>query len=273
MLKLFQNNVLIVIDINANGAYVDGGKHGLLRLIEAPEGLEKGEKVDTFLYREPSGEVMATMADGQTQVGECAYLKVVATGDHGAFLDWGLAKDLLLPLSEQAFPVSIGRYYVVHVYYDKSERPIASSILHRYLSESQGDLNVGDSVDLLIAGESELGFKAVINHQQLGLIYDDELSQPLHVGSRIKGWVKGIRDDGKIDLNINTLDRETRDQLESDILDQLKQAGGRIELSDKSSPVAIFRVFKVSKKNFKRALGSLYKQRIIKISADYIELI
>jgi len=163
--------------------------------------------------------------------------------------------------------------YVVYAYLDNQQRPVATTMLHHHLNEEAGALKVGDMVELLIAAKSDLGFKAVINNKQLGLIYHDELSQPLSFGTRMKGWIKTIRSDGKIDLSINSLDEKTRDQLEARILKQLREADGRIDISDKSSPEVIFKVFKVSKKNFKRALGSLYKQRLITIEPTYIELV
>jgi len=272
MPKLDQTNHLTIIKISPKGTFVDGRELGPLFLRDTSDQLQQGEKVRAFLYRDASGDIVATMKTPRVQLGECAYLKVVAINDHGAFLDWGVPKDLLLPYSEQAYPVKEGDSCVVYVHLDSSSgKVIASTVLHHYLEEEYDYLRKGDAVDLLIASKSELGFKAVINNKQLGLIYHDDLSQPLRFGSRMKGWVKHIREDGKIDLSINMLDQKTRDQLEMRILKELQQSGGRLELSDKSSPETIFRVFKVSKKNFKRALGSLYKQRLINIEQNYIE--
>ena len=273
MPKLDNTNRLTVANVTPKGVFLDGMELGPLYLKDAPEGLSKGDKVDAFLYRDASDSIAATAKQPLAKVGECAYLKVVSTGDHGAFLDWGLPKDLLLPYSEQAYPIRDDASYVVYVYIDSSLRVVATTMLHHHLEEDHGSLNVGDAVDLMIAAKSDLGFKAVINNQKLGLIYHDDLFQPLRFGMRMKGWVKNIRQDGKIDLSINTLDQKTRDQLEMRILRELHQTGGRIELSDKSAPETIFRVFKVSKKNFKRALGSLYKQRLITIQSEYIELV
>jgi uncharacterized protein len=271
MPKLDQTNRLTVTDVSPKGVLVDGLEYGILHLREAPKNISKGDNVTAFLYRDSSGRIAVTAATPSIKVGECAYLKVIAEGEFGAFLDWGLPKDLLLPYAEQAYPVREGSSYVVYAYRDNSDRIVASTMLHHHLHEQDSDLKVGDAVDILIASKSELGFKAVINNQYLGLIYHDELSQPLRFGTRMKAWVKAIRDDGKIDLSINTLDKKTRDQLETKILRELHQSGGRIELSDKTSPEIIFSVFKVSKKNFKRALSSLYKQRLINIEATYIE--
>lgn len=273
MPKLYQINILSVVEANSKGVYLDGGDYGSLQLLEAPENLQKGDKINVYLYHSTPQKVVAIPSASQIQVGQCAYLEVVSEGEYGAFLNWGLPKDLLLPFSEQTDSVHVGDSYVVYVYLDRSGRAVATTKLHRHLDENQGNLQVGDTVDLMIAVDSEIGFKAVINNQQLGLIYHDELSVPLTIGAQMKGWVKNIREDGKIDLNINVLDRQMRDQLETHILKHLQQQGGRMELTDKSPPEAINQVFKVSKKNFKSALGSLYKQRLITISPGYVELV
>ncbi|PCJ02810.1 MAG: GntR family transcriptional regulator [Alphaproteobacteria bacterium] len=273
MPQLYQMNLLTIIEVGKDGVFLEGDDEGDIHLVDAPDNLHEGEEIEVFIYRNTSDNVVATVAPAYVRVGECANLEVVSAGDNGAFLDWGLPKDLFLPHKEQAYYVDEGDYCVVHVYLDKKGRPAASSLLYHHLDEYQGDLEVGQQVDLLIADDNDLGFKAVINHEQLGLIYHSELSQPLQLGTRMKGWVKGIRDDGKINLNINAFDTDTRDELEAQILAQLKQENGRIDISDKSPPDEIFKAFKVSKKNFKRAIGSLYKQRLIKIDPKFIALV
>ncbi len=273
MPNLYQTNLLTVIEVGKDGVFLEGENHGDIYLSDAPDNLEEDDEIEVFIYRNTSDNIVATVTPAYVKVGECANLEVVSTGDNGAFLDWGLPKDLFLPHSEQAYYVDEGDYCVVHVCIDKKGRPMASSMLYHHLDEYQGDLEEGQQVDLLIADESELGFKAIINHKQLGLIYHGELSQPLQLGAKMKGWIKEIRGDGKINLNINAFDTDTRDELEAQILAQLKQENGRIDISDKSPPEEIFKTFKVSKKNFKRATGSLYKQRLIKISPKHIELI
>ena len=273
MLELYQTHTLTVSDIKEYSVIVDGGDYGPIRLQNAHVDIDIGDQVEAYLYVDSSDDIVATTAQAIAQIGECAYLKVVSNGGRGTFLDWGLPKDLLLPFSEQAGRVREGHYCFVYVFQDEHQRPIASMKLHRHLSEEHDGLQIGEAVDLMIASESELGFKAVINNKQLGLIYHGEIARPLEIGSKMKGWVKKIRDDGKINLNINRMDNETRDQLEEEILNKLKENNGRLELSDKSAPDAIYDVFKVSKKAFKRAIGSLYKQRLIKISAQFIELI
>lgn len=273
MPNLYQMNLLTVIEVGRDGVFLEGDDYGDIHLPDAPKNIEEDDEIEVFIYRNSSDNVVASITPSHVQIGECANLEVVSVGDNGAFLDWGLPKDLFLPLKEQAYYIDEGDYCVVCVFLDKKGRPVASSLLYHHLDEYQGDLEEGQQVDLIIADETELGFKAVINHAHLGLIYHSELSQPLQLGTKMKGWIKEIRGDGKIDLNINALDTDSRDELEAQILEQLKQENGRIDISDKSPPEAIFAKFKVSKKNFKRAIGSLYKQRLIKISPGFIELV
>ncbi len=273
MPQLYQTHLFRIIESDPNNAMIDGADYGPLPLYDAPDDLQIGDEIEAFIYPNVNDDIVATMKKSYAQIGECANLEVISVNDSGAFLNWGLPKDLFLPQSEQAYYVDEGDFCVVYVYADKKGRPIASSMLYHHLNEFQGDLRKGDAVDLLIADKNELGFKAVINNKQLGLIYHVELSQPLELGTKMKGWVKKIREDGKIDLNVNALDSSTRDKLEEHILNLLKQEGGRIKLSDKSSPEEIYDLLEVSKKNFKRAIGSLYKQRLIKISPDFIETV
>jgi len=273
MINLYQMNLLTVIDVCNDGVFLKGDDGHDIQLLHAPNDIKENDKVSVFVYHNASNYIEATFNSPYVKINECANLQVLSSGDYGAFLDWGFHKDLLLPRSEQAYPLNEGDYCVVCVYIDQKGRPIASSRLSNHLNEHSGDLQVGQQVDLLIADESELGFKAIINNQQLGLIYHNELSQPLQLGITIRGWIKGIREDGKIDLNINAFDKGARNELEAEILEQLHKENGRIDISDKSPAETIFARFMVSKKNFKHALGYLYKQRLIKIYPNFIELI
>lgn len=276
MLHLGQMNQLRVVETSFDGFFLEGEEFESLLLpkSEAPEGLEVDDLLDVFVYRDSVEHVVATTATPTAQVGETVFLELLSVNDHGAFFDWGLPKDLFMPYAEQAYPMTVGNSYVVYVYLDeRSGRVACSTKLHNHLAETSVYLKSGNQVDLLIYGKSKMGFKAVINDSCLGLIFHETLGQPLVLGDRMKGWVKSIREDGKIDLTVNALDSETRDQLEQDILAKLNQEGGRLMLSDKSSPEEVFAAFKVSKKNFKRAISSLYKQRIIRIDPHYIELV
>ncbi len=268
-------NQLSVIRRVADGVQLDGGDLGefFVPIEQVSENVTKGNSVRVFLYPDADCRIRATTAIPRAQLGQCAYLRVLSVGRFGAFMDWGIEKDLLLPHSEQACPVEEGKRYVVYLFQDKeSGRIAATTRLHRHLEESSGPYSTGDQVDLLIAAKTELGYKAVIEGRYLGLIYSAELSQPLQFGQRIRGRIKAVRDDGKVDLSVTMLDTEGQDQLQETIVQRARQSGGRLDLSDKSSPEAIFREFKVSKKNFKRALSGLYKRRLIRIYPQHIEI-
>lgn len=271
MLKFYHTNTLTITEITEYSTFADGGDYGYLPLRDVPEGLKLGDRIEAFVYLDAEDEVVATMAKAYANFGECAYLEVVSSGERGTYLNWGLPKDLLLPFSEQVGSLKEGDYCIVYIYQDAQQRPVASMKLNKYLDEHYGDLELNEAVDIMIATKTDLGFKVIINNEQWGLIYHEELAQPLKIGAKMKGWVSKIRDDGKINININKLDDEDRDELEDAILTQLQENGGRLDLSDKSPPDLIYERFKVSKKNFKRAIGALYKKRIIRISPEHIE--
>lgn len=276
MPALGQHNTLSITRRDIYGVFVDAGEWGeiLLPNRQAPRSAAVGDNVTVFLYRDSADAVVATTATPLAQVGEYASLKVVENTPIGAFLDWGLPKDLLLPLGEQAYPVQVGNSYVVRVYVDAaSARICASTKLHHFLPETSATLTLRQPVDLLICGKTELGYKAIVDGSCLGLIYHAENAQPLRFGERMKGWVKAIRADGKIDLSITTLDQDSRAALEQQILDYLHRNGGAAPLSDRSTPEQVFALFRASKKNFKRALGNLYKNRLIEIADDHIALV
>jgi predicted RNA-binding protein (virulence factor B family) len=273
MLKFYHTNQVTVAEIGEFSIYIDGGEYGLIPLHETPEDIKIGDAVDAYIYLDATDDIIATMATAAAQMGECAYLKIISSDDRGTFLDWGLPKDLLLPLSEQTGRIREGDFCFVYIYQDEQHRPIASMKLHHFFDEKSDDLKLGQAVDLIIASASNLGFKAVIDNEYLGLIYHGELARPLEIGAKMKGWVQEIREDGKINVSTNRLDSEARDQLEETILNRLNENDGRLNLSDKSPPNLIYNTFGVSKKNFKRAIGGLYKQKLITIKPESIELI
>jgi predicted RNA-binding protein (virulence factor B family) len=200
-------------------------------------------------------------------------LKVVDINHAGAFMDWGLPKDLLVPYNEQQKPMEVGYSYVVHVYHDQnSDRIAASTKLSHYLDEEPVWLKPRQSVQLLIAGRTDLGYKAVIDNKYLGLIFRADAYRPLKIGERLPGFVKTVRKDGKIDLIISQGGLQADHDLSEQIIAHLQQSGGVSELTDKSDPEAIYRAFKVSKKKYKQALGTLYKSKRILISSTKIEL-
>ena len=218
--------------------------------------------------------VVATTQKPKAQVGECAYLKVVGLNRFGAFLDWGLPKDLLVPFGEQQRRMQQGYSYTVFLYVDESTRRIvASSKLEKHLSQDAGSFEPRQPVGLLIYGKSDLGFKAVIDDSHLGQLYASETFTRLHYGERVAGYIKQVRKDGKIDLMLQLPSHLERDRLAAAIVDHLRDNQGTSTLTDKSPPDEIYRAFGVSKASYKRALGQLYKSRTIAIDKHRITLL
>ena len=239
-----------------------------------PEGCEIGDWIDVFLYFDSDDLLIATTEKPKVEVGSCEMLTVVDINHAGAFMDWGLPKDLLVPYNEQQKPMEVGYSYVVHVFHDKnSDRIAASTKLNHHLDEEPVHLELRQKVNLLIAGRTELGYKAVINNQSLGLIFRTDAFRPLKIGERLPGFIKSIRADGKIDLLISQSTLQGDHDLGEQIIRHLTEAGGESTLTDKSNPDDIYRIFKVSKKKYKQALGSLYKSKRISLSAEKIQLI
>ncbi len=268
MIEVGKNHRLVVSKHEDHGIYLaDGGEEVLLPNQYLPEDeaeYEVGKELDVFVYLDSEDRPVATTEEPAACVGECAYLPVVGQSGFGSFLDWGLAKDLLVPYKEQRVPMEEDRSYVVFIFMDKSGRIAASSSLSRHLSEvNEGDFEERQEVDLLIASRSDLGFKAVIDGSHLGLIHNNELTRPVKMGEHIKGYIGRLREDGRINLTLQKLAYEVRGELADQILAYLEENGGRINLTDKSSPAEINAVFHVSKSNYKKALGKLFKEEKI----------
>jgi len=258
------------------GVYVDGGELGeiLLPRRYVTDGMQTGQRLELFIYSDSEDRLVATTLKPRAQVGECAYLKVVGSSRFGAFLDWGLPKDLLVPHGEQQKPMQKGYSYTVYIYLDTATRRIAaSSRLEKWLSLEADRFKPGQAVDLLIYGKSDLGFKAVVDGSHLGQLYDNETFRPLHYGERVQGYIRQIRDDGRIDLALQLPTGSQRRQLTDAIIEHLQQNQGVSGLTDKSLPDEIYRTFGVSKANYKRALGQLYRQRRIRIDKSRITLL
>ncbi|MCP5428833.1 MAG: GntR family transcriptional regulator [Chromatiaceae bacterium] len=276
MVYVGRKNRLRVVKTVAFGVYLDGGESGeiLLPKRDAPDGCKPGDWLHVFIYNDSDDRLIATRETPAAMVGECAYLMVRQQNDVGTFLDWGLSKDLLVPFNEQAWPMHQGRSYVVCVYLDEDTKRIAASTKYsRHLSEDGSGFTPGDEVKLMIAATTELGYKAVINNSHLGLIFKADVFQPLKFGQQLRGYIKTIRDDGKIDLALQPASAEVVDQLEGAILDYMRHNGGVSRITDKSPPDLIYKTFKASKANYKRALGRLYKKRRISIEKYQIVLV
>jgi predicted RNA-binding protein (virulence factor B family) len=207
------------------------------------------------------------------QIGECALLKAVTVTKTGAFMDCGLERDLLVPVSQQLTPITEGQSYVVYLFLDPEQQVIGSTKLHKFLDERAKDMAAGESVDLLIVNDTDLGYKAVVNGTHLGLLYKSEVFQTLQPGDKVKGFIKAVREDRKIDLSMQRQDKKSRDELTDQILEFLQAGGGTSTLTDYSPPDAIYKQYGVSKGNYKKALGQLYKQRRISVDKDKVTLL
>ena len=276
MLQIGQKNRLTIIKKTDFGIFLDGGKFGNILLPKryVNDTMAIGNVLDVFIYLDSDDCIIATILTPKVMVGECALLEVKEVNAVGAFLDWDLPKDLLVPFSEQQKPMEAGSSYVVCVYLDSyTNRITASSRLSHHLEERASGFKIGQAVDLQICGRSDLGFKAVINHTHLGLVFRDEAFRTLIYGEKVKGYIKSIRDDRKIDLTLQARGRDSKDELAEKILADLQRRGGTSYLTDKSDADEIHKAFNVSKGNYKNALSLLYKQRKILIEKDKITLI
>lgn len=276
MIQIGQSAKLEVVKQVDFGIYLNAHELGQVLLPSkfVPNGCQIGDLVDVFLYLDSKDMVIATTKRPLAQVGEFAYLKVVATGPFGAFLDWGLEKDLLLPFGEQHRPVEEGRSYLVYVHLNKAdERIVASSKLDKFLDNTPAPYNSGEEVNLIIAGTTDLGHKAIINHKHWGIIFKNEVFKKLRFGQRIKGYIKRVRSDEKIDLMLQKGNKEELDKFASIIMSKLNQAGGHLPLTDKTHADDIYEQLGMSKKAFKKAIGGLYKQKLITINPDGIRII
>jgi predicted RNA-binding protein (virulence factor B family) len=276
MLKIGEMNRLEVLKQVEFGIFLDGDKFGniLLPRRYVPSNVKIGDQLDVFIYLDSEDCIIATTLTPKVMVGQCAHLEVKEVNAVGAFLDWGLPKDLLVPYNEQLKPMEAGNSYVVCVYLDAhTQRITASSRLSHHLEERASGLKVQQEVDLIICGRTDLGFKAVINHTHLGLIFRDNAPRTLLYGEKLKGYVKEIRPDRKIGLSLQPVNSKVRDELTDIILDYLKANGGVSTLTDKSEPEEIYLQYKVSKGIYKNALSKLYKERKILITKEKITLV
>lgn len=283
MAKLGQLNKLMVKHLLNIGATLDGGRLGdvLLPRRHMPDSLQEGSEIEVFVYLDTDDHPIATTETPKVMVGQCAYLKVVDVNKVGAFLDWGLPKDLLLPFAEQAKPLRPGMNKVVHVYVDKaSKRITASARLDKHLLEENvsagvegGPFKPGDEVDALFCGRSDLGYKAVIQDTHLGLLHHSDALQNIMIGMSKKVYIKSISPEGKINLTLHIPNKQQLGDLAEQILAELESGSGTSFLTDKSSPEDIKLKWHVSKGSYKKAIGALYKQRKIEILKDKIRLV
>jgi predicted RNA-binding protein (virulence factor B family) len=277
MARIGEQVALKVLREAPPGVFLDGGEElgeVLLPRRELPPIWEVGGLVRVFLYTDSEDRPIATCKHPKAMPGEFAYLECVAVSGVGAFVNWGLQKDLLVPFREQKDPMEVGRSYVVYVYVDpESDRVVASRRLNRHLSQEPPNYAEGEEVELMLFGKTELGYKAIINGQHSGVLFANEVHRRLRAGEQTKGYIVKVRGDGKIDLSLYPPGRARIDDLEMRIEDELIKRGGSWELCDSSSPEQINKALGVSKKAFKQATGALYRRKRIAIGKDGIKLI
>ncbi|MDR1004100.1 MAG: GntR family transcriptional regulator [Prevotellaceae bacterium] len=271
--ELGQFNTLEVVKEVEFGLYLDGGEEGEILLPKqyVPAGCRVGDALRVFLYLDSEERLVATTQTPLVQVGEFACLEVAWVNQYGAFLHWGLLKDLFVPFSEQRRKMEVGKRYIVHVHLDdESYRIVASAKVDRYLSDEPAPYQAGDAVNILVWQKSDLGFKAIIENRYGGLLYDSELFRTLHTGDRLTAYIKQVRPDGKIDLMLQKPGMEKVDNFAQTLLQYIDRQGGVINLNDNSPAEEIYATFGVSKKTFKKAVGELYRQRLVKLEGATI---
>ncbi len=269
------NRLTVVKQVNF-GIYLDGGEAGeiLMPSRYVPEPCPVGATAEVFIYRDSDDRLIATTERPYGMVGEFALLKVVDVTAAGAFLDWGLPKDLLVPFAEQKPRMEIGKSYIVRIYLDDaSDRIVGSARLDDFLyRESDSEFSASEAVSLLIANKSELGYQAIIDNTHWGLLHHSEVARPLRRGQRLTGYVKHIREDHRIDLCLHLQASGKTDDIARMIMETLKKNNGFLPVTDHSTPDNIHNQFGISKKMYKKAIGALYKKRIIVITKEGIHL-
>ncbi|MDF2152129.1 S1-like domain-containing RNA-binding protein [Vibrio sp. CAU 1672] len=276
MIKIGQINSLKVIKKADFGVFLDGDEYGSVLLPNkyVPEGTEIGDKVEVFLFFDSESQLAATTETPIAQVGEWGLMKIEGINSTGAFVNWGIKeKDLLIPFSEQRARFSAGQTILVYVYTDKaSGRIVGTTKFNKWLDKTPANYQVNQQVDLIIAERSQLGYKAIVNGRHWGMIFPSDVFGKLFIGKKLKGFIKRVREDGKIDLALQKVGVEKMDDLSGRIVELLEKKDGFLPLNDKSSPDAIFEVFRTSKGTFKKTIGGLYKQGKIVIEKDGIRL-
>jgi len=258
------------------GIYLDGEELGeiLMPLKYVPEDVHEGDVITAFLYRDSEDRLIATTEKPLAVLDDFALLRVVAVTEAGAFLYWGLVKDLFVPFREQKEKMKEGESYLVKIYLDdETNRLMASSYIEKFLNNIPVNFRQGDEVELIIAEKNDLGYKAVINGTHSGILYKNEIFQPLNPGEHVTGYIKKIREDEKIDLSLHSFGYSKIEDLEKELTLLLQQNNGFLPLNDKSHPEEIKRLCHMSKKNFKKVLGSLYKKRSISLDDEGIKLV
>lgn len=275
-LKLGAFNRLTIVKEVDFGLYLDGGDEGeiLLPRRYMPASFEIGQEIDVFLYLDQDERLIATTQQPLAQVGEFAFLDCSWVNEYGAFLNWGLMKDLFCPFREQKRRMEMGNGYIVYVTIDEdSYRIMATAKVDRYLSHEMPPYQPGEEVNVLVWQKTDLGFKVIVNNTYAGLVYRDQIFKHIQTGDRLRGYVANVRPDGKLDITLQPTGRQQTLDFSDTLLAYLRDHDGRCELGDKSDAEEIKRRFEVSKKVYKRAIGDLYKRRLITLDGEGIRLV
>lgn len=276
MMQLGEYNTLTILRETDPGLYLgdDSEEVVLLPHKHKPESYQIGDKLRVFVYKDNLQRIIATTLEAKITVGEFGYLRCSEVTDKGAFMEWGIEKDLFVPFKEQARPMKEGNWYIVYAYIDElTERLVGSSKTQRFLDNTTLDIKKYDKVDLLVTHLTERGANVIINGKYNGLIYIENIFEDIRTGDSLPGYVKKIRHDNKVDIILQEEGYRSIEPNSQYVLDELKGAGGFLELSDKSDPDLIKDMLGMSKKSFKKAIGNLYKNKLISIAPDGISLI
>jgi predicted RNA-binding protein (virulence factor B family) len=275
-IRLGDYNQLKVVKKVDFGLYLDGGDEGeiLLPSRYVPEGSKVGDELTVFIYLDQEERPVATTEHPLAKVGDFAYLRVAWVNEYGAFLDWGLMKDIFCPFKEQKMRMVKDNYYIVYIKFDEeSYRIMATAKVERYFAPQPPSYLPGDDVDLIVWQKTDLGFKVIIDNCYPGLVYENQVFRPLHAGDRLRGYISCVRPDGKIDVMLQPTGRQQTEEFANTLLNYLHDNGGHCNLGDKSPAELIADTFKVSKKTFKKAVGDLYRRKLITIADDGITLV
>lgn len=275
-LEIGKYNILEVIKQLDFGIYLDGLDRGEILMPKqyVPAGTEIGDKIEAFIYFDSEDRIIATTLKPFATVGQFAALKVVAANQTGAFLDWGLMKDLFVPFKEQKVRMTQGQSYIVMVYCDSvSDRIVGTSKFEAYLNREPAEYTVGEEVELLIYQKSDIGYKAVVNQQHLGIIHNSDIFKNIETGTKTIGYIKTLKEDGKIDLLLQKPGYSAIDDVAQSILNKAKEHRNFLPLSDKSSAEEIYQHLGISKKSFKKAIGQLYKNRLVAIEDNGVRVL
>ncbi len=250
------------------------GREILLPNKYVPEDIQMGDMVDVFIYTDSEDRIIATTLEPKIKLNSLAFLKAIDVNSFGAFFDWGMEKDLLVPFAEQANPVRGGVGYLVYLYKDEvTNRLVGSTKIGKYIKKNKLSVKSGDRVDLLVSGETEIGYKVIVNNKHYGMVFKNEVYKDIKLGDKLSGNVQRIRKDNKLDITLNSSSLNDVETLANKIFERLLKEKGQINISDKSAPEIIYKEFQVSKKAFRRAVGLLYSERKITITPENITLV